>query len=41
VAGLTLGAVVTTAGLLTVRPILLRLVLALERTRLRPLLSVT
>jgi membrane-associated phospholipid phosphatase len=41
VAGLTLGAVVTTAGLLAVRPILLRLVLALERTRLRPLLSVT
>ena len=39
VAGLALGAVVTSLGLLAARPLVVRLVLALERTRLRPLLS--
>jgi len=39
VAGLALGAVVTSLGLLALRPLAVRLVLALERTRLRPLLS--
>ena len=39
VAGLALGALVTSLGLLAARPLVVRLVLALERTRLRPLLS--
>lgn len=41
VAGLALGALVTSLGLLAVRPLAVRLVVALERTRLRPLLSTT
>jgi membrane-associated phospholipid phosphatase len=39
VAGLALGACVTSVGLVVVRAVLLRLVVALGRTRLRPLLS--
>ena len=39
VAGLALGALVTSLGLLAARPLVVRVVLALERTRLRPLLS--
>lgn len=39
VAGLALGALVTSLGLLTARPLVVRLVLALQRTRLRRLLS--
>jgi undecaprenyl-diphosphatase len=39
VAGLALGALVTSLGLLAARPVVVRLVVALERTPLRPLLS--
>lgn len=39
VAGLLLGAVVSAAGLMLARPVLLRLVVVLERTPLRPLVT--
>jgi undecaprenyl-diphosphatase len=41
VAGLGVGALVTSLGLVAARPLLVRLVLTLQRTRLRPLLSIS